>query len=264
MNINKFWAILGLTLLTLPLHAANTSVAMLTGLTGNVSANGKPISLFSELKADTELTLNDKTQATLVLFNKGQEFVLNGPLKAHIKTDAIEVNGQSLPGKTLLPDSSNLKLAVQNFEQAATVMRGDLESVELIYPLQGRIFERHPTLQWEAPGPGYHYQIELLTQQGETLFTGKTNKPELKLPDNVNLPINQIIIWEVEATKDTESLSNQASFILASQSLIDQLNQQKPDSKASPSVIALYMKLLEDLKFTQEAKKYRALLKHTK
>lgn len=245
--------------------AAQNTAAMVTGLIGNVSSDGNGITLFSELQANSVINLTAKSKITLVLFATGQEFNIEGPGSAEIKSTTIELNGKPLSGKTLLASTEGLTLAPKNFDQAATIMRGETidseHQVKIIYPLGGKIMERQPVFKWVAPHADFEYRLQIFNQQGDSLFVTQTRQTELKLPASVNLPVGQELTWDIEASKGDQTLSNTADFMLASPALQERVNKLAPAKNASASSIALYSRILENLGLRHEAEKYKTLLK---
>ena len=260
MNTFRFFILLTALCANLAANAAATSAAMLTALHGQLENQGKSVALFDEFPPDTTLLLREQAQASLVLFSSGQEFVLKGPIVITIKTHSIEAAGKPLAGKTLLAEAQQIKLAAQDFDQAAIMMRGNFDPLLLSYPTQTQVLERHPDFSWQAPGEGYLYHLEIFNAGGDSIYSGQTKQTHLQLPDTIQLPEAQTLIWELEATKGGEALSNQAQFRLVPQTIATQLNQAKPSPQASASEIALYQHLLANLGLTAEANKYRARL----
>ncbi len=265
--MNKIMLIINLFLLVISHQscANEKSVAMITALTGNTFTVGKSLGLFAELQVNANLELTDHSKVTLVLYQNGKEYVLDGPGQAQITADSVNVNGKPLSGNTLLVSTDGLNLSPKDVEQAAIIMRGGLtgtkQTINIIYPRGSKLLETGPIFKWEAPGQGYKYRLEIFNHQSQSIFVTETDQTQFSLPNQIKLPTEQLLTWEVEASKGAEVLFNSADFIVASPELVERIMRQKPDSNASPSRIALYIKILNNFSFKHEAEKYKSLLK---
>lgn len=246
-------------------HATETSVGMITALSGNALTFGKSLSLFTELQPNSKFELNEHSKITLVLYQTGKEYVLVGPGQANIDSNTVKLNDKLVSGDSLLVSTDGLNLSSKELEQAAIIMRGGLDdtkqSVKILYPRGSKLLETQPIFKWEAPGHGYQYRIEIYNHQGNSLFVTETNQTRFSLPSQINLPTEELLTWEVEASKGTEILFNSADFIIAGPALAERVIRQRPESNASPSRLALYIKILKNFSFAHEAEKYQSLLK---
>lgn len=241
--------------------ASQNAAVMVTGLAGSVTENGKVLPLFSELPTNTELKLAPNSKVTLVLFANGQEYSVKGPGTVAIKSDSIALDKQVIAGKALLASTDGLNLAPKNFDQAATIMRGETaaasQKIKLIYPLGGVLLEPAPSFKWTAPKPGLQYRIQIFNQLGDSLFVTQTQQTEVKLPENLKLPRDEQLSWVLEANVGDQVLSNTADFKLASPALTERLGTLLTAKNPSVSQMALYAKILENYGLLHAAENYR-------
>lgn len=252
---------------SLSVFAAPNAAVMVTGLTGSVTENGKLLQLFRELPSNTELHLAANSKVTLVLFANAKEYSVKGPGAVVIKTDSIALDQQVITGKALLASTEGLNLAPKNFDQAATIMRGETaeasNKITLVYPLGGVLLEPSPSFKWTAPQAGLNYRLQIFNQVGDSLFVTQTQNTEVKLPENLNLPRDAQLSWVLEANSGDQVLSNTADFKLASPALAERITKLLPAQNPSLSQMALYAKILENNGLLHAAENYRHKMRST-
>jgi len=237
--------------------AMASPVAMVTDKQGKVSTAGNDVALFSELEAGSQLELSSQSKLTLVYLETGKEYSLQGPLSVKLTANAPAA------GKTNIQPSNELYstaviASTSDYSQAAIVMRAANEAVnvlQIIQPKNTKLFEQTPELSWQSLGKGYNYRIEVLSADGDSLFLTETESDSVQIPKQTKLPKNDLITWEIEATRGTRTHYNSADFIIADDKTVQKIKKAAP-KKSSFSQLAFYAGMLEKNGFNQEARKF--------
>jgi len=248
-------------LLILPTLAMAGPVAMVMDLQGTATANSKALELLAELDANTSIDISKQSVLTLVYLKTGEEYVLKGPKKAILKEKNLEVAGKTIAGKTLLASAEGL--AAGNYSQAAIVMRSGKpkkKKLTIYSPISTGILETNPTLSWQNMGKGFKYHVEVLSENGDSLFETETKKTSVAIPKSVSLPRKELLNWEVEASRGSITYYNMADFFIASMADSKQIAAAKPNKNDKFSRKLLYAWLLENKGITDEAQKYWKML----
>lgn len=231
-------------------------VAMVTDVSGNAKVDGKVVQLLAELPEDSVLELSSGEMLTLIYFSTGEEFSLNGRLKAVVKKDALYVSGKRLQGESVLAATESVNLSPTGLSQAAIVMRAPTapdNPLKLRYPFGSKILEQDPTLKWEMKEKGYHYRVEILAEDGRSLYVAETNNTELKLPEKIRLPREELLTWEIEAKRGVQRLFAFADFQVASLDIANRVEQQRASLGEDFSRQLLFAKYLERMGLNHEA-----------
>jgi len=248
-------------ILILPATLIAGPVAMVMDLQGKATANNKPLQLLAELDASTTINIESGSVLTLVYLNTGEEYVIKGPKKAVLKESALEVEGKAVAGSTLLASAESL--ASGNYSQAAIVMRSGKpkpKKLTIYSPVSTGILESNPTLHWQNMGKGFSYHVEVLSENGDSLFVIETEKTSVDIPSSVTLPRKELLNWEVEANRGSITYYNTADFFIASKEDSKQIAAAKPKGSDKFSRKLLYDWLLENKGITDEAQKYWKIL----
>ncbi|MBF0257010.1 MAG: hypothetical protein HQL47_11275 [Gammaproteobacteria bacterium] len=210
---------------------AAAPVAMVTDLQGSVTRDGQPLALLAELDAGAQLQLAADSQLTLVLYRSGEEFRLQGAGQASLTESAVLLDGKPLAGAALLLSAEGAKLSSAQLSQAAILMRSAVQKdrlIELSYPVSSVILEPRPVFSWRIQGDSekaYSYRLEVLSEKGKSLFVGSSDIGRLRLPKGVELPRGERLTWELEAKKDGKMTLASADFRIASDELVDRVDQ---------------------------------------
>lgn len=248
-------------LLILPTYILAGPVAMVMDLQGTATANNKALELLAELDANTSIMIGDKSTLTLVYLQTGEEYVLKGPSKAVLKEQNLEVAGKSVQGKTLLASAEGL--ASGNYSQAAIVMRSGKpkpKKLGIYSPVSTGILDPNPTLSWQNMGKGFEYHVEVLSENGDSLFEIETKKNKVSIPKSVKLPRTELLNWEVEASRGSITYYNMADFFIVSLEDNQQIQAARPAKSDKFSRKLLYAWMLENKGITDEAQKYWKML----
>jgi len=247
--------------LILPSIVFAAPVAMVMDLQGTVTANDKPVALLAELDVNTALVVANQSSVTLVYLNTGQEYVLTGPKQATLKEQNLLIAGKTVEGKTLLASAEGL--ASGNYSQAAIVMRSGKpkqKKLAIYSPASTGILETNPTLIWQNMGKGFQYHIEVLSENGDSLFETETSQTSIAVPDNVSLPRKELLNWEVEANRGSITYYNMADFFIASIEDGKQIEAARPAKNDKFARQILFAWMLENKGITHEAQKYWQML----
>jgi len=239
------------------MHAYATPIAMIMDIKGNVQINGKEAELLKELNINNQITVANQSTLTITYLSSGTEYTLNGPATAEIGKN--EISSQNKVTKKNLQIASFTDISIPQFSQAAIVMRAEdkvEDSITLLSPNSSKTLSASPSFMWLSPGEGFSYRIEVFSEQEDSLYTLQTTKTSVKLPNDVTLPRDQLLSWEIEASKGQVVLYNIAEFSIANNTELAVIKKSRPTKEASFSEILLYAWKIDKMGFKHEAQKY--------
>lgn len=273
MMRNRNFGLLGYLVLLLAfnfgspaLAADTTSVAMITDLQGKAvladDARKPGLSILSEIKLNSHVQFNANSRAVLVYLQSGQEFEITGPATVVFGPQepvGTQGNKPAKRGVALAKSGKDIRIKPVVVAQAAIVMRSVSPSlkIHLLSPNGSMSLSSHPLFQWQPLHPDIAYQFELLDDTGQSLFSGETSRPQLQLPETVNLKENVSYTWMVSATlPDGKQFSNAGDFTIASENLRNEVRQLQPADDAALSELVVFATWLEQMQLRDEARKY--------
>ncbi|MCU7834758.1 MAG: hypothetical protein KZQ83_05815 [gamma proteobacterium symbiont of Taylorina sp.] len=231
--------------------------AMVTDKQGKVDIAGSELPLFLELETGTLLKMSAQSKMTLVYLDSGKEYSLQGPLSVTIGKDSPSADQKTIKASNELY-STAIIASTSDYSQAAIVMRaaGDQVNIlQIIQPRNTKLLNKKPELSWQSLGKGYTYRVEVLSADGDSLYLTETQSDSVQIPKTINLPENDLISWEIEATRGTRTHYNSADFIIADDKTAQRIKKAAP-KKESFSQLAFYAGMLEKNGFNQDARKY--------
>ncbi|QFY90422.1 hypothetical protein D5125_13545 [Magnetovirga frankeli] len=223
--------LLGLIGLGLNPALAEAPVAMVTDVQGDVRLAGQPVNLLAELSAGSTLDLAADASLKLVFYRSGKEFDLPGGVQAVLVEEQVQVDGQPLAGEALLLSSEGAMLSSAQLSQAAVLMRKAMpqeQVIELTYPVASTILEPRPIFSWRVHGQSekdFSYRLEILSEQGKSLFIGNSDIGRFRLPKDVELPQGERLTWELEAKQGEDMIFSTADFSIATNQQADRVDQ---------------------------------------
>jgi hypothetical protein len=256
---NTFLAIL--FLLINPAWAA-TPTAMVTDLQGAVSVAGEPVTLLMELNAGAAIHMPAESRLKLVMYPNGKEFTLQGEALALLTETGIQVNGQPLSGEALLLSAEGAKLSSSQLSQAAILMRSTPQNdkpIRLVFPVATRILEPRPVFSWRILGESekaYSYRLEILSEQGKSLFVGRSDIGRFRLPKGIELPKSERLTWELEARRGEEMIFSSADFSIASDAQVARVDDLSAQLNNDFGRRIMFARYLEANGFQHDADNY--------
>ncbi len=254
------WAFTVLMFAMMAGHAAAAPpVAMVTDMAGEPTADGKAVQLLAELPEGSVVTLSAGDTLTLVYFSSGEEFSLKGKVKGELKHDAVYVSGKRLSGENVLAASAATNLSTTGLSQAAIIMRAPEapdNPLKLVYPTRSMILESQPLFVWSLAESGYQYRLEIISEDGRSLYVNETSDTQIKLPGSIRIPRGELLTWEIEARRGVQTLYASADFSVIAAETAAQVEQQRPKQGAGFSRQLLFARYLESLGLRSEAQQY--------
>lgn len=262
--IRGLGVVLALALLTAPLAASEGgSVALVTDLQGEarlVDAKAPALSILSELRSGSALSLAAGARASLVYLESGQEFTLAGPAEVRIGDSApVAITGAapSARGVALARGGGGgVRIKPVSVSQAAIVMRAvnAPQKLRLLGLAGGQTLSAAPGFAWQAPAEGLEYRFELFDETGQSLHSATTRETTLDLPATVALVPGGNYSWLVSGRLDGKSWSNAGDFTVASDALRAQAQALRPADDALLSERVVYAAWLEQNQLRDEAR----------
>jgi len=259
----KKWIVIAVVLsLSLPLWVFSAPLAMVMDVQGEVIANNKAVELLVELPENTEVNLSENASISLVYLASGSEYVVSGPKKILLKKDYLEIDGKKQEGEKLLVSAEDL--ADNNYLQASVQMRDaeDESKLVLFSPVSTGVLTTHPTLSWKSIGDDAQYHVEIISSEsGDSVFSFDTDKTSVIIPENVDLPRDQTLTWEIEAVVgEDDPIYKTSTFSIIGVELLAQIKDLQSKSESSFSSKVLLAWLLDNKGFNEDAKKYWKML----
>jgi len=247
----------------LPAHAAAQAVAMVTDLSGRVTAQG-PVTIMSEISADARVQIEPGGKLVVIYLQSGDEYTFTGPSQIQFRAAGPQVTSGAQPQRrasSLGKDKITIKPV--RVAQAAFVMRSARPTARIrLLVLSGtKTLDTSPEFRWHEIEPGVKYRFELTDDTGRSLHEAEVQRSSFKLPDSVQLREGIGYTWEVSArAPDGRRYVSAGDFSIAAQDVRAQAQALRPAASAPVSERVVYAAWLEQVELRDEARKYwRAL-----
>ena len=245
----------------LPSNAC-AAVAMVTDLQGRASADGRDVTILSELQANAQVQLGAGATLVALYLDSGDEYVFKGPAQIAFRPGTPAVLSGTKPEKrapSLGKAGANVRIKPVGMLQAATVMRAAPVSarVRLLNLRATRTLETAPEFRWAALEPGIKYQFELADESGRTLHEALVDATSFTLPATVRIGEGVIYTWKISARmSDGRRYSSAGDFSIAPADVRAQAAALRPAESAPLSTRVAYAAWLEQVELKDEARKY--------
>lgn len=249
--------------LALPVAASAEPVAMITDLTGRVSAPGSAggVTILAEIEADTRLTLEAGARLVAIHLRTGDEYSVAGPSQVQFGRDGLRGLGGTQPVKRASPlakGGADVRIRPGAVTQAAFVMRSGRTGnrITLLGLAGTRTLQDNPEFRWQAPAPGLKYRFELTDDSGRTLVESEVEGTAFTLT-SVRLKEGASYTWEVSARpQDGRAYLGVGDFSVASAELQARAAALRPPPGAPVSARVAYAAWLSQMELRDEARKY--------
>lgn len=242
-----------------PSYAA---VAMVTDLQGKAAADGRDVTILSELQPNAQVQLSAGATLVALYLDSGDEYLFRGPAQIAFTPGAPVVSGGAKPEKrspSLGKSGANVRIKPVGMVQAATVMRSAPAGarLKLLSLRSTRTLETAPEFRWEALEPTLKYQFELADESGRTLHEATVDSTSLTLPASVRISEGAVYTWKVSARMtDGRRYSSTGDFSVAPSDLRQQAAALRPAESSALSSRVAYAAWLEQVELRDEARKY--------
>jgi hypothetical protein len=239
-------------------------VALITDVSGRVTGP-VPVTILSEIAADTRLQLDAGSRLVALYLKSGDEYTFTGP--AQVQFGAVEplVTAGAKPQKKANPlgRGGNVTIKPVGIAQAAFVMRSGRPTARIkLLTLSGtRTLDTDPEFRWQEIEPGAKYRFDLTDDTGKSLYDAEVAGASLKLPSSLRLRGGMSYTWEVSTrSPDGRRYVSAGDFSVATQELRAQARTLRPADGAPVSERVAYAAWLEQVELKDEARRYwRAL-----
>ena len=244
--------------------AVAQSIALVTDVSGRVTAP-KPVTILSELAADSRVQLDAGARLVAIYLKSGDEYSFTGPAHVVFAASEPKVMTGANPVKKSNPlgKGGNVTIKPVNVTQAAFVMRSGRPTARIkLLTLSGtRTLETAPEFRWQEIEPGLKYRVEITVDTGISLYESESAGPSVKVPATVQLRDGISYTWEVSTrAADGRRYVSAGDFTVAEPELRKQALALRPAAGAPVSERVAYAAWLEQAELRDEARKYwRAL-----
>lgn len=249
--------------LVLPAVGSAEPVAMITDLTGRVSAPGTAggVTILAEIEADTRVTLEAGARLVAIHLGSGDEYSVAGPSQVRFGRDGVHGLSGAKPAKRASPlakGGADVRIRPGAVTQAAFVMRSGRAGNRIaLLALSGtRTLHGNPEFRWQAPAPGLKYRFELTDDSGRTLVESEVEGTAFALT-SMHLKEGARYTWEVSARlQDGRTYLGVGDFSVAAADLQARAAALWPAPGAPVSTRVAYAAWLAQMELRDEARKY--------
>lgn len=249
--------------LALPAVGSAEPVAMITDLTGRVSAPGTAggVTILAEIEADTRVTLEAGARLVAIHLGSGDEYSVAGPSQVRFGRDGVHGLSGAKPAKRASPlakGGADVRIRPGAVTQAAFVMRSGRAGNRIaLLALSGtRTLHGNPEFRWQAPAPGLKYRFELTDDSGRTLVESEVEGTAFALT-SMHLKEGTRYTWEVSTRlQDGRTYLGVGDFSVAAADLQARAAALWPAPGAPVSTRVAYAAWLAQMELRDEARKY--------
>ena len=252
-----------LFLLAVPVAGRAEPVAMVTDLTGKVSASGTAggVTILAEIEADARVVLEPGARLVAIYLKSGDEYSVAGPAQVQFGRDGLRGVSGAKPVKRASPlvgGNQDIRIRPGVVTQAAFVMRSGRSAnrITLLAMSGTKTLESNPEFRWQAPAPGLKYRFELTDDGGRTLVETEVEATSFTL-SSMRLKEGASYTWEVSARpQDGRTHLGVGDFSVASPDLRARAAALRPAPGAPVSTRVAYAAWLTQVELRDEARKY--------
>jgi hypothetical protein len=248
----------------LPTHAFAQSIALVTDVSGRVTGT-PPVTILSEIPADTRLQLDAGSRLVAIYLKSGDEYTFAGPAQVQFQAAEPRIISGAKPQKKASPlgKGGNVTIRPVNVAQAAFVMRGSRPTARIkLLTLSGtRTLDTVLEFRWQELEAGVAYRFELTDDTGKSLHEATVTGSGFRLPSSVQLRDGVGYTWEVSArARDGRRFVSAGDFSIAAPEVRAQAQALRPAAGAPVSERVAYAAWLVQAQLQDEARQYwRAL-----
>lgn len=241
---------------------AQSGIAFISDLKGDVAVDAGKATLMAELKKGTKITCARECLVGVMYLVSGKEFVVKGP--GDYQVGEAEVSAKL--GPPPMPRETKWKVSSQTVAQAALTtsasirMRslgsGKVDTIalpleRLIYPRDTKVATLQPAFKWASANSKGPFEFELkATGNTKPVHKSRVNAMQLDLPKSVKLSPDTEYSWTVKQAGMDVGMT---SFKTLAAHALDVTGQRKPDDKAPFSDWLLYALTLKEVGADQDA-----------
>jgi hypothetical protein len=241
---------------------AQTGIAFISDLTGDVALDAGKASLMAELKKGTKITCARECLVGVMYLVSGKEFVVKGP--GDYQVGDSEVSAKLGPPPT--PRETKWKVSSQTVAQAALTTSASIRMrslgsgktdapplplERLIYPRDTKVATLQPAFKWTSANAKGPFEFELKASGNTKSFhKSRVNSMHLDLPKTVKLSPDTEYNWTVKQAGMDVGMT---SFKTLPSHALDVAGQRKPEEKAPFSDWLLYALTLKEIGADQDA-----------
>ena len=255
-------------LLSVSAPAYAQSVAMITDVTGKVTAPGAKaaLTILSEIELDARLHLDAGARLVAIYLKSGDEYSVTGPAQVQFRSDGLHGLSGGTPVKQAGPMAkagADLRIKSASVTQAAFVMRAIRTTGRItLLALSGtKILDASPEFRWQAAEPDLTYRFELKDEDAKTLIAADVNGTSFTLPASIRLVDDAAYRWDVSArSADGHLHAGAGVFTVATAALRSEVETLRPPQDAPVSARVAFAAWLAQSELRDEARKYWKVL----
>ncbi len=241
------------------------SIALVTDVSGRVTGQG-PVTILSEIAADTRVQLESGARLVVIYFRSGDEYTFTGPAQIQFRTTEPQVLSGAKPQKRASPlrkGGKDVTIKPVSVTQAAYVMRSGRPTARIkLLTLSGtKTLDASPEFRWQEIEPGAKYRFELTDDTGRSVYESDVTGSALKLPLPVRLREGVPYTWELSARlADGRRYVSAGDFSIVTPQLRAEADALRPAAGAPVSERVAFAAWLEQMELKDEARKYWRVL----
>jgi hypothetical protein len=243
---------------------ATEMAALVSEVSGNVkikiNGSSSPAKLLASIPLGARVDLVAGASLTMIYIINGNEYKLTGPGSYQFDASSPKTISGIVPAKlTSIAGALNgKKIRPENVAQATSSMRKGIKEIHLpLEPLtpSGCVTLADPLmLQWRAPAEGLTYNIQIINNKNEVLFTQEVTANTVTLPSGLALSGGDYYVWEITTVMPNGApISASAKFKVASNEIREQATKLKPGTNGTVSERVAYGLWLEAVNLPNEA-----------
>jgi len=244
-----------------PAVARSEAVAMVTDLTGNVTAqnNSEPLSILAEIEAGARVHVAAGARLVTLYVKTGDEYTFSGPADVEFRgSDPLMLKGGAIEKRSSVLGKPVVIKPV-GVAEAAYVMRGGGAKgrVQLLNLHSTKTLHTWPEFRWGGIRGVAAYHFELSDSSGRTLVAQNVDKTTYRIPADRRLSRGETYLWEV-ATQSADGYRyvGTGDFTVDSDELGSQAEALRPDPGAPVSMRVAFAAWLEGVDLKDEARTY--------
>lgn len=240
--------------------ARSQSIALITDVAGPVTG-AAPVTILSEITADTRLQLGAGARLVAIYLKSGDEYTFRGPAQVHFAAGEPRMIQGARPVRNANPlgKGGNVTIKPVGVTQAAYVMRSGRSTARIkLLTLSGtKTLDTSPEFRWRGFGQGVKYRVELTDDTGRSLFEAEVEDTAIRLPETIALREGASYSWEVSTrAADNRRYVTGGDFSVASAELRAEAEALRPPADSPVSQRVAFAAWLEQVALRDEARRY--------
>ncbi|MBL8520746.1 MAG: hypothetical protein JNK75_08740 [Betaproteobacteria bacterium] len=258
----KLYALALVAALPVAAAQAQSGIAFISDLKGDVTVDAGKASLMAELKKGAKITCARECLVGVMYLVSGREFLVKGPGDYQVGDSEVSarIGPPPAPRETKWKVSSQVVAQAAQTSSASIRMRSlgagktdapPLPVERLIYPRDTKVATLQPGFKWTSANAKGPFEFELKAAGNtKAVHKSRVNVMQLDLPKAIKLAPDTEYSWTVKQAGMDVGMT---SFKTLPPHALEVTGQRKPDDKAPFSDWLLYALTLKEVGADQDA-----------